>query len=103
MINLNDVQIFIAAARAGSLNRTARTLNVPTSTVSRAITRLEKEVDLQLLRRTSRGITLTEIGRHYLEECEDAVNQLSEAHEILSADRVKPRGTIRLAVTTSFA
>lgn len=103
MINLNDVQIFISAAREGSLNRTARMLGVPTSTISRAITRLEKEVDLQLLRRTSRGIILTEIGRDYLEKCEEAVSELSAAHENLSGERIKPRGKIRLATTTSFA
>ena len=103
MINLNDIQIFIYAAQAGTLNAAARTLNVPPSTVSRAITRLEKAVDLQLLRRTSRGINLTEVGRDYLEKCESALDQLSAAHEMLGINRVKPRGTIRLAVTTAFA
>lgn len=103
MINLNDIQIFICAAQTGTLNAAARTLNVPPSTVSRAITRLEKEVDLQLMRRTSRGINLTEVGRDYLEKCAVALNQLNAAHEMLGINRVKPRGTIRLAVTTAFA
>lgn len=103
MINLNDIQIFIYAAQTGTLNAAARTLGVPPSTVSRAITRLEKEVDLQLLRRTSRGINLTEVGRGYLEKCEAALNQLNAAHELLGINRIKPRGTIRLAVTTAFA
>lgn len=103
MINLNDIQMFIYAAQIGTLNAAARTLNVPPSTVSRAITRLEKEVDLQLLRRTSRGISLTEVGRDYLEKCEAALNQLNAAHELLGRHRLKPRGKIRLAVTTAFA
>lgn len=103
MINLNDIQVFIYAAHAGTLNQAARTLNVPPSTVSRAITRLEKEVDLQLLRRTSRGIVLTEVGRDYLKKCEAALEEINAAHEMLGASRVKPRGTIRLAVTTAFA
>ena len=103
MINLNDIQIFIYAAQTGTLNAAARTLGVPPSTVSRAITRLEKEVDLQLLRRTSRGINLTEVGRDYLEKCEAALDQLNAAHELLGINRIKPRGTIRLAVTTAFA
>ncbi len=103
MINLNDIQIFIHAAQTGTLNAAARTLGVPHSTVSRAITRLEKEVDLQLLRRTSRGINLTEVGRDYLDKCEAALGQLNAAHELLGINRIKPRGTIRLAVTTAFA
>lgn len=103
MINLNDIQIFVYAAQTGTLNAAARTLGVPPSTVSRAITRLEKEVDLQLLRRTSRGINLTEVGRDYLEKCEAALGQLNAAHELLGRHRSKPRGKIRLAVTTAFA
>ena len=103
MMNLNDIQIFVYAAHAGTLNQAARTLNVPPSTVSRAITRLEKEVNMQLLRRTSRGITLTEIGRDYLKKCETALDQLNEAHETLGVNRIKPRGIIRLASPTAFA
>ena len=103
MINLNDIQIFIYAAQTGTLNAAARTLGVPPSTVSRAITRLEKEVEMQLLRRTSRGISLTEVGQEYLEKCEAALGQLNAAHEMLGVNRIKPRGTIRLAVTTAFA
>ncbi len=103
MINLNDVQIFIYVAQTGTLNRAAKTLGVPPSTVSRAITRLEKEIDMQLLRRTSRGVNLTSVGQEYLEKCEAALNQLNVAHELVGGHRIKPHGTIRLAVTTAFA
>lgn len=103
MINLNDIQIFICAAHAGTLNRAARTLGIPPSTISRAITRLEKALELQLIRRTSRGISLTEVGRDYLNKCDAALAELGAAHEMLGASRARPRGTIRLAVTTIFA
>lgn len=103
MVNLNDIQIFVRTAKAGTVNAAARSVGVPPSTVSRAITRLEKKVNLQLLRRTTRGINLTDVGRDYLEQCEEALDRLNAAHEMLGKHRVKPRGTIRLAVTTAFA
>lgn len=103
MINLNDIQIFVCTARCGTINAAAKSLGVPPSTVSRAISRLEKDVNLLLLRRTTQGITLTDVGRDYYEQCDAALDQLTAAHETLPAHRAKPRGTIRLAVTTAFA
>lgn len=103
MINLNDIQIFVCAARCGTINGAAKSLGVPPSTVSRAISRLEKVINLQLLRRTTRGITLTDVGRDYYEQCDAALDRLTAAHEMLPAHRVKPRGTIRLALPTAFA
>jgi len=85
------------------MNAAAKSLGVPPSTVSRALTRLEKQFDLQLLRRTTRGISLTDAGRDYLEQCDAALSRLEEAHEMLGRHRVRPRGTLRIAVPTAFA
>lgn len=103
MVNFNDIQIFVLTAQTGTVNAAARSLGVPGSTVSRAITRLEKEINLQLIRRTHKGVILTDVGRDYLEKCRSAVEQLDAAHETLGIYRRKPRGLIRLAVTTAFA
>ena len=103
MINLNDIQIFVSAVRRGTINGAAKSLGLPPSTVSRAISRLEKEINLLLLRRTTRGITLTDVGRDYYEQCDAALARLTAAHETLPVHRAKPRGTIRLAVPPVFA
>ena len=103
MIKLDDIQIFVYTARLGTINGAAKSMGIPPSTVSRAITRLEKEVNLQLLRRTTHGVMMTDVGRDYYEQCEAALDQIRAAHEMLPTHRTKPRGTIRLAVTTAFA
>lgn len=102
MFNLNDIQVFVTTARTGTINAAARSLGVPPSTVSRAITRLEKQIDLQLLRRTTRGVSLTDAGRDYLEECETTLRRLEAAHEMLGSHRTKPHGTLRLSVPMTF-
>jgi DNA-binding MarR family transcriptional regulator len=65
-LDLNDVQIFASAARAGSLSKAAKELGLPTSTVSRSLTRLEKHLGLLLVRRGQRGLLLTDAGSEYL-------------------------------------
>lgn len=103
MVNLNDIQVFVTTARKGTINAAARNLGVPASTVSRALTRLEKQVELQLVRRTTRGVSLTDAGRDYLEQCEATISQLEAAHEMLDSHRTKPHGTLRLSVPPAFA
>ena len=103
MINLNDIQVFVTTARKGTINAAAKSLGVPPSTVSRALTRLEKYVDIQLLRRTTRGVNLTDAGRDYLDECESTLAQFEAAHEMLGSHRAKPHGTLRLGVPSVFA
>lgn len=76
---------------------------MPPSTVSRALTRLEKQVEIQLLRRTTHGIRLTDAGDDYLEQCKSALDQLEEASAMLDRHRAKPRGTLRLGVPSVFA
>ena len=103
MVNLNDIQVFVATARKGTINAAAKSLGVPPSTVSRALTRLEKQVEIQLLRRTAHGISLTDAGRDYLEQSQSALGQLEEANEMLDSHRTKPHGTLRLGVPSVFA
>ncbi|MBB5319373.1 LysR family transcriptional regulator [Tunturibacter empetritectus] len=60
--DLNDVTAFVAAAKAGTLSGAARDMGLPTSTVSRALTRLEEHVGVLLIRRNQRGLVLTDVG-----------------------------------------
>src|SRR3954462_15956647 len=60
---LDDLTIFARVAEYTSFVQASRTLGVPSSSVSRAVARLEQELGVQLLRRTSRKVTLTDDGR----------------------------------------
>ena len=62
-MDLNDVRTFVAVAQAGTLTAAAKELQLPTSTVSRALTRLERHLSVLLVRRSPRGLVLTDSGK----------------------------------------
>jgi LysR family transcriptional regulator, transcriptional activator for dmlA len=93
----NDVVMFVAAAEAGTLSGAAKELGVPTSTVSRSLTRLEQSLQMLLVNRGSKGFVLTDAGIEYLESCRRALRALSEGNEQLDRHRLNPTGVIRIA------
>jgi len=62
-LDLNDVRMFVAIAQAGTLTAAAKQLQLPTSTVSRALTRLEQHLSVLLVQRSPRGLVMTDSGR----------------------------------------
>jgi len=96
-VDLNDIRIFAVVGQEGTLSSAAVKLKVPTSTVSRALTRLEKNLGALLIRRSSRGHVLTDSGRDYLQVCRRALRTLDEGGEMLAAQRERPSGLIKVA------
>jgi LysR family transcriptional activator of dmlA len=101
--NLNDVRTFVLIAQAGTLTAAARDLNLPTSTVSRSLTRLEKQLDVLLMRRSPRGLALTDIGKEYLQTCRRALRTLKDGGELLENRREQPGGLIKIACPITMA
>jgi len=60
--DLNDVRRFVSVAQAGTLTAAAKELHCPASTLSRALTRLEKHLGVLLVQRGPRGLVLTDAG-----------------------------------------
>jgi DNA-binding transcriptional LysR family regulator len=102
-LDLNDVQIFASAARAGSLSEAAKELGLPTSTVSRSLTRLEKHLGLLLVRRGQRGLLLTDAGSEYLNSSVEALHTLRNAGELLDRNWSHPRGVLKVACPITMA
>jgi DNA-binding transcriptional LysR family regulator len=93
----NDIVMFVAAAEAGTLSGAAKELGVPTSTVSRSLTRLEQSLQMLLINRSSKGFVLTDAGTEYLEACRHSLRALSDGNEQLDRHRLNPTGIIRIA------
>jgi LysR family transcriptional regulator, transcriptional activator for dmlA len=100
---LNDVRTFILIAQAGTLTAAAKELGLPTSTVSRSLTRLEKELDVILMQRSPRGLTVTDIGKEYLQTCRRALRTLKDGAELLESRRKRPSGLIKIACPVTMA
>src|SRR5579864_8944106 len=94
---LDDIGMFVAAAEAGTFSAAAANLQLPASTISRSLTRLEKNLDLLLVRRSQRGLTLTDAGEEYLQSCKRALRLLREGRELLDKHRASPSGLLRIA------
>jgi len=101
--DLNDVRTFVAIGREGTLTAAARELKLPTSTVSRALTRLEKHLNVLLVQRSPRGLVMTDFGKEYLQTCKRALRTLRDGSELLERHRERPSGLIKIACPITMA
>src|ERR1700686_4997962 len=102
-VDLNDVRTFVAVSQAGTLTAAAKELQGPTSTVSRALTRLEKHLGVLLVQRGPRGIVLTDLGKDYLQSCRRALRALKDGSELLEGHRSNPTGLIKVVCPVTVA
>lgn len=100
--HLDDVELLLAAVDQGSLTAAAVQLGTSPSVVSRGIARLESRLGVQLLRRTTRSLGLTEAGRLYLDQARAAFALLEDAERDLQGDGGDLRGQVRLSVSTTY-
>lgn len=95
---LDGVAMFLAVAEAGSFSEAARRLGISPSAVSQAIGSLEKRLGTPLFRRSTRSVSLTDVGNDYLVAAAPAVEQLRQAAENATGKSGRPAGTLRLTM-----
>lgn len=78
-----DLEILLTVVDSGSFSSAARILDIQVAKVSRAVSRLEKELDCTLLNRTTRRLELTEEGRQFTQQVRLGLQQLAAAEEEL--------------------
>ncbi|TXH67689.1 MAG: LysR family transcriptional regulator [Thiothrix sp.] len=100
---LNDMALFVEVAKVMSFRQAAEKAGVPSSTLSRRISALEKAIGLRLLHRTTRKIELTEAGQIYYQRCRRIVEEARLAHDQLTAMLEQPSGVIRASLPVDFA
>lgn len=101
-MDLNAVQMFVSAVKAGSLSAAARRIGVPLPTLSRHIRELERELRVQLLERSARGTRLTDAGTRLYEHATRGIEALIEAEQAVKNDQAHLRGRLRLSLPTGF-
>lgn len=99
---LTGLQVFAKVAALGSLSGAARSLGMSQTMATKHMAALEDRLGLKLLHRTTRKVTLTEPGRHYLDSVERLLSDLGEAEASLIAERLEVTGTLRLNAPVSF-
>ena len=101
-MDLNRALTFVRVVEAGSFTAAAGVLGLPTSSVSRSVARLEGDLGVTLLERTTRRVALTDAGRAYFERAREAVLGLDEASALAIDAAREPQGIVRLAVPPDF-
>ncbi|QCP53095.1 LysR family transcriptional regulator [Trinickia violacea] len=96
------IRAFLSAAELGSFSKAAARIEVKTSTVSRYITELERDLGIALFNRSTRGLVLTEGGRVFREQAVGVVKSLEEAREVTSSLNSSPRGLLRVTMPCTF-
>jgi DNA-binding transcriptional LysR family regulator len=89
---------FVAAAQAGSYREAAAQLGLTPSALSKAISRLEQELGVVLLARSTRGVAVTDEGALFLASCQEAVAGVARAREGLADMQRAPRGKLSVSV-----
>lgn len=100
-MDIEDLRTFVEVADAGGITSAARRLGVAKAIVSRRLVKLEADLGVQLLARTTRGASLTEAGATFREYAAKVVGDLDAARETLLPDG-ELRGRLRIAAPLSF-
>lgn len=96
------VRAFINAAELQSFSKTAHEMAVKTSTVSRYVSELEKDLGIALFNRSTRGLVLTEGGRLFREHAMIALQALDDARQVTSSLNLTPQGVLRVTMPSAF-
>jgi DNA-binding transcriptional LysR family regulator len=102
-MDLNELLVFARVVQAGSFTAAARALGLPKSTVSRKVSELEKRLEARLLQRTTRKLSLTDVGRTYYAYCARIVEEVEEAERAVGQLQEVPRGLLRVTVPQNFS
>jgi DNA-binding transcriptional LysR family regulator len=99
--DLSDLNAFVAVARAKGFRDGARASGGSASRLSEAVRRLEAQLGVRLLNRTTRSVAVTEAGQRLLDRLGPALTEVEAALDVVNSFRDRPAGTLRLNVPVS--
>ena len=100
MDRLTSLTTFVRVVDSGGFSAAGRRLNMSTTMVSNHVHALEERLGARLLNRTTRKVSLTEVGKAYYDRCTQILADLEQADDIAGALQSTPRGTLRIYTAT---
>jgi len=98
----NDLLLFARVIEEGSFSRTAERMQIPLSTVSRRISALEAQLGERLFNRTTRKLTVTELGHALLEHARQVAEGAEGAEALADNRKLAPGGRLRVSIPPGF-
>ena len=103
MQDLNDMLLFAEVVERGGFAAAGRALGMPKSRLSRRVAGLEAQLGVRLLQRTTRKLSLTEVGETFLRHCQAMRESAQAAADVVANAQTEPRGTIRVVCPVTLA
>jgi DNA-binding transcriptional LysR family regulator len=103
MDKLAAMQAFVRVVEAGTFTKAADTLSLPKPTVTRLVQSLESQLETQLLKRTTRRVTVTPDGAAYYDRAVRLLGEIDELESSMTRAKVSPRGRLRIDVGSTVA
>lgn len=102
MDQLRALKYFVKVVETGSFTKAASLFSVPPSSLSRRIADLEKKLGATLLKRSTRVVTLTEVGQRYYQEVSEIIRSLEVTDESVRSYQSTPMGTLNISSMVGF-
>lgn len=96
-MDYNRAAVFVRVVKAGSFTAAAAKLGLPKSSLSRTVSRLEADLGVRLLHRTTRKLALTEVGHAYYDSIAATFEVLDEANALARENEAEARGLVRMS------
>ncbi len=103
MERLKRMSVFAKVVELGSFTAAARQLQMSVSSISQTVAKLEDELQVKLLNRSTRSLGLTEAGKIYYRGCRRMLFEAQDVHEQLYAFNNTPIGTLRIGCSSTMA
>ncbi|WP_413737738.1 LysR substrate-binding domain-containing protein [Shewanella sp. BJSY2023SW001] len=102
MFNWEGVSEFVAVAEAESFTKAAKRLGISTAQVSRQVSALETRMATKLFHRTTRKVSVSEVGRIYYQHCRQVLDGLEEAERAITNLQSTPRGLLKITAPVTY-
>ncbi len=101
-MEFKDLRLFVSVVDNGSFTKAAECEDLPTSTLSRRLRKLEDELGVRLLERTTRSVHVTELGEEFYQRCLLILEDVDHTRTVLQQRQEQPSGRLRIYAPTEF-
>lgn len=98
-----EIEVFVQTAELGSLSKAAEALGMSNAATSRHLVSLEERLGARLVHRSTRRLTLSEVGENYYQRCKTYLADMREADLAVNASSLNPTGTLRISASLFFS
>jgi DNA-binding transcriptional LysR family regulator len=102
MDRVTGIELFIRVVETGSFSKAAREIGITQPTATKAVAAIEQRLGTRLLHRSTRGLTLTEVGALYYEKCKLIAREIDEADNMATLLQSRVGGMLRISTSVAF-